>query len=98
MLVKTPMIKRIPLLCFIVVLLGIVLNVGYYAGSLVLNIKGDIPQLTFMCRINWFLYIRTPQSMAILWNKFRNQNKIAALLGVNRSSVNRRCQEYNLVA
>ena len=25
-----------------------------------------------------------------------NQNKIATLLGVNRSSVNRRCQEYNL--
>ncbi len=34
--------------------------------------------------------------MTMLWNKFRNQNKIATLLGVNRSSVNRRCQEYNL--
>ena len=40
--------------------------------------------------------LQDPQSMAILWNKFRNQNKIATLLGVNRSSVNRRCQEYNL--
>ena len=40
--------------------------------------------------------LQDPQSMAILWNKFRNQKKIATLLGVNRSSVNRRCQEYNL--
>ena len=29
--------------------------------------------------------------MTCLWNKFKNQNKIATLLGVNRSSVNRRC-------
>lgn len=34
--------------------------------------------------------------MSLLWNKFKNQNKIATLLGVNRSSVNRRCKEYNL--
>jgi transcriptional regulator of aromatic amino acid metabolism len=40
--------------------------------------------------------LKDPQIMAILWNKFKNQNKIATLLGVNRSSVNRRCQEYNL--
>jgi len=33
----------------------------------------------------------------MLWNKFNNQNKIAAFLGVNRSSVNRRCREYNLL-
>lgn len=31
-----------------------------------------------------------------LWNKFRNQTKIASLLGVNRSSVNRRCREYDI--
>lgn len=35
--------------------------------------------------------------MTMLWNKFKNQNKIAELLGVNRSSVNRRCKEYNLI-
>lgn len=36
--------------------------------------------------------------MAMLWDKFeKNQNKIAAFLGVNRSSVNRRCKDYNLV-
>ena len=34
--------------------------------------------------------------MVMLWNKFKNQNKIATFLGVNRSSVNRRCKEYNL--
>ena len=37
--------------------------------------------------------LQDPQSMAILWNKFRNQNKIATLLGVNRFHVNRRCQD-----
>ena len=40
--------------------------------------------------------LKDPHIMQTLWNKFRNQNKIATLLGVNRSSVNRRCQEYNL--
>lgn len=34
--------------------------------------------------------------MIVLWNKFKNQNKIATFLGVNRSSVNRRCKEFNL--
>ena len=40
--------------------------------------------------------LKDPHIMTMLWNKFKNQNKIAILLGVNRSSVNRRCQEYNL--
>ena len=35
--------------------------------------------------------------MTQLWNKFKSQNQIATFLGVNRSSVNRRCKEYNLV-
>jgi hypothetical protein len=34
--------------------------------------------------------------MKMLWRKFKNQNKIAAMLSVNRSSVNRRCKEYGL--
>lgn len=34
--------------------------------------------------------------MARLWQEFKNQNKIASFLGVNRSSVNRRCKEFNL--
>jgi transcriptional regulator of aroF, aroG, tyrA and aromatic amino acid transport len=40
--------------------------------------------------------LKDPQIMIFLWDKFKNQNKIATLLGVNRSSVNRRCKEYNL--
>ena len=41
--------------------------------------------------------LRDQRIMTLLWNKFNNQNKIAAFLGVNRSSVNRRCREYNLL-
>ena len=41
--------------------------------------------------------LKNEKAMAILWNKFNNQNKIASFLGVNRSSVNRRCKDYNLV-
>lgn len=36
--------------------------------------------------------------MRMLWNKFQNQTKIAALLNVNRSSVNRRCKEFKLIS
>jgi hypothetical protein len=35
--------------------------------------------------------------MRLLWNKFQNQTKIATLLNVNRSSVNRRCKEFKLI-
>lgn len=41
--------------------------------------------------------LKDPQIMALLWSKFKNQNKIAQLLRVNRSSVNRRCHEYGLL-
>lgn len=41
--------------------------------------------------------LQEPRIMALLWNKFKNQNKIAAFLKVNRSSVNRRCKEYNIL-
>lgn len=41
--------------------------------------------------------LKDPQVMALLWNKFKNQNKIAQVLGVNRSSVNRRIHEYGLI-
>lgn len=40
--------------------------------------------------------LRDPKIMALLWNKFKNQNQIATFLGVNRSSVNRRCKDFNL--
>jgi len=41
--------------------------------------------------------LKDPRIMIMLWNKFQNQNKISHFLGVNRSSVNRRCKEYNLI-
>ncbi len=40
--------------------------------------------------------LKEPKIMNYLWNKFKSQNKIAAFLGVNRSSVNRRCKEYEI--
>jgi DNA-binding NtrC family response regulator len=41
--------------------------------------------------------LRDPKIMALLWNKFKSQSKIATFLGVNRSSVNRRCKDYHLI-
>ncbi len=40
--------------------------------------------------------LKDPKMMSILWNRFKNQNKIAAFLGVNRSSINRRLKDYNI--
>jgi hypothetical protein len=40
--------------------------------------------------------LKDPKTLALLMNKFKNQNKIATFLGVNRSSVHRRCKEYNI--
>ena len=40
--------------------------------------------------------LKDKQLLTLLWQTFKNQNKIATFLGVNRSSVNRRCKEYNL--
>lgn len=34
--------------------------------------------------------------MLLLWNTFKNQSKIATLLGVNRSSINRRLKDYRI--
>ena len=42
--------------------------------------------------------LRDQALMTLLWNKFQNQTRIATLLGVNRSSVNRRCREYGLIS
>lgn len=41
--------------------------------------------------------LKDPGMMSMLWSQFNCQNKIALLLGVNRSSVQRRCKEYNLL-
>ena len=40
--------------------------------------------------------LRDPKMMSLLWHKFKSQTKIASLLGVNKSSVNRRCKDYSL--
>ncbi|MDR3550269.1 MAG: sigma 54-interacting transcriptional regulator [Candidatus Babeliales bacterium] len=40
--------------------------------------------------------LRDAKTMGLLWSKFKSQNQIATFLGVNRSSVNRRCKDYNL--
>jgi hypothetical protein len=41
--------------------------------------------------------LKDKRIMGILWKKFQNQNKIAMFLGVNRSSVNRRCKEHGFI-
>lgn len=40
--------------------------------------------------------LKDPKMLALLMDKFKNQNKVATFLGVNRSSVNRRCKDYNI--
>ncbi|MEX0940549.1 MAG: sigma 54-interacting transcriptional regulator [Candidatus Babeliales bacterium] len=40
--------------------------------------------------------LKDPKILRMLMQKFKNQNKIATFLGVNRSSINRRCKEYNI--
>lgn len=41
--------------------------------------------------------LKNQKVMALLWDKFKSQNKIAMFLGVNRSTINRRCKQYNLI-
>ena len=41
--------------------------------------------------------LKDAQIMSMLWRQFQCQNQIAQFLGVNRSSVQRRCKEYNLL-
>lgn len=41
--------------------------------------------------------LKDKKLMQALWEKLGSQSKIAELLGVNRSSVNRRCKDYNIV-
>lgn len=53
------------------------------------------PQLVEAARLGKHA-LRDPRLMNMLWNKFKSQSKIAEFLVVNRSSVNRRCKEFNL--
>ncbi len=55
----------------------------------------DNPELIEISRLGK-LALKNQYAMNILWQTFKNQNQIAAFLGVNRSSVNRRCKLYNL--
>lgn len=41
--------------------------------------------------------LKDAEMMSVLWQQFQCQNKIAQFIGVNRSSVQRRCKEYNLL-
>jgi transcriptional regulator with PAS, ATPase and Fis domain len=53
------------------------------------------PKLAEAVRLGKYA-LKDPMIMAMLWNKFQNQNKIATFLGVNRSSVHRRCKDYGI--
>jgi hypothetical protein len=53
------------------------------------------PELTEAARLGKHA-LRHQRIMTLLWDKFHSQNKIAAFLGVNRSSVNRRCKQFKL--
>jgi transcriptional regulator with PAS, ATPase and Fis domain len=53
------------------------------------------PELTEAARLGKHA-LRDQRIMTLLWDKFHSQNKIASFLGVNRSSVNRRCKQFNL--
>ncbi len=53
------------------------------------------PQLIEAARLGKHA-LRDPKLMAMLWDKFKSQAKIATFLGVNRSSVNRRCKDFKL--
>ncbi len=53
------------------------------------------PRLVEAARLGKYA-LKDPRIITLLWDKFKNQNKIAVFLGVNRSSVHRRCKELNL--
>jgi len=55
------------------------------------------PELIGAARLGRYA-LKDKKIMTMLWEKFnKNQNKIAEFLGVNRSSVHRRCKLYNLI-
>lgn len=62
--------------------------------SLVINPEERDPDILQAARMGKYA-LKDERIMLMLWNKFKNQNKIATFLGVNRSSVNRRFRAYN---
>lgn len=53
------------------------------------------PDLVEAARLGKYA-LRDPRMLSLLWRKFGNQTKIAALLNVNRSSINRRLKEFHI--
>ncbi len=53
------------------------------------------PDLVYAARLGKRA-LKDQQILAMLWKKFKNQNKIALFLGVNRSSVNRRFKAFDI--
>ncbi len=53
------------------------------------------PKLVEAARLGKYA-LKDPKMLSMLWNKFKSQNKIALFLGVNRSSVHRRCKDYQI--
>lgn len=53
------------------------------------------PELLEIYRLGKIV-LKDQKLMTFLWNKFRNQTKIAELLGVNKSSVSKRCKDFGL--
>lgn len=54
------------------------------------SVNADLTEIARMGR----RALQSRTTMTILWRAFGNQNQIAAFLGVNRSSVNRRCKQF----
>lgn len=54
------------------------------------------PKLVEAARLGKYA-LKDPKLLNLLWNKFQSQNKIALFLGVNRSSVHRRCKENGIL-
>ena len=53
------------------------------------------PELIYAARLGKKA-LKDQKTLALLWHKFKNQNKIALFLGVNRSSIHRRFKAYNI--
>ena len=66
---------------------SVTFNPGYHVTD---------PKLVQAARLGKYA-LKDPQIMGLLWSKFKNQSQIALFLGVNRSSVYRRCKDYGLL-
>ncbi|NBQ17443.1 hypothetical protein EBU24_03935, partial [bacterium] len=67
----------------------------YYEAHLDSENKVSDPLLAQAARLGKKA-LKDPKTLALLWDKFGNQNKIALFLGVHRSTVSRRCKDLGL--